>query len=89
MATELENGKEWACRTANDVAAEFGMDGAIEWASGEEGKLALILKSGAISSEVMSFKELQLERATYDFSLQYGLGKEIRSAVMELRLLRS
>ncbi len=86
MATELENGKEWACRTANDVAAEFGMSGSIEWAPGDEGKLSLMLMSGGSSTEVMSFRQVQLERATYDFSLQYSLGNEIRSAVMEVRL---
>ena len=86
MATELQNGKEWACRTANHVATEFGMSGKIEWAPGEKDKLSLVLRNEGTSTEVISFEELQLERATYDFSLQYSLGSEIRSAVMELRL---
>jgi len=33
----------------------------------------------------MSFDELQLTRATYDFEIQNGLGQKIHSAVMEAR----
>jgi len=86
MATELENGKEWAHRTASKTAREFGVNGDIEWISKDEGKLSLMLKSGESSTEVLSFDELQLKRATYDFGIQYSLGVEIRSAVMEMRL---
>ena len=86
MATELENGKEWAQRTAANTAREFGVNGVIEWITKDAGKLSLILKNGEASTEVMSFEELQLKQATYDFGIQYSLGVEIRSAVMEVRL---
>jgi hypothetical protein len=85
MATELENGKEWAHRKATNTAREFGVSGDIEWIS-KDNKLSLMLRSGESSTEVLSFDELQLKRATYDFGIQYSLGVEIRSAVMEMRL---
>ncbi len=89
MATELENGKEWAHRKATNTAREFGVNGNIEWISKNPGKFSLMLKCGNSATEVMSFDELQLRRATYDFDIQYSLGQEIRSAVMEMRLLCS
>jgi hypothetical protein len=87
MATELENGKEWAHRTAEDTAREFGVNGDIEWIAKGIGKLSLMLKSGELSTEVISFDELQLKRATYDFAIQAGLRMKIRSAVQEMRLI--
>jgi hypothetical protein len=86
MSTELENGKEWAHRTAEDTARVYGVDGAIEWISKDRGKLALILRAGESATEVISFDELQLRRATYDFDIQHNLGMKIRSAVMEIHL---
>jgi len=86
MSTELENGKEWAHRTAEDTARVYGVDGEIEWISKNEGKLALILRAGESATEVISFDELQLRRATYDFDIQHNLGIKIRSAVMEIHL---
>ncbi len=86
MATELENGKEWAHRTAEAVARELGMDGSIEWGAADVGKLSLLLKAGDCSTEVMAFDELQLIRSTYDFTIQYGLRAEIRSAVTDVHL---
>ncbi len=84
MATELENGKEWAHRTAENVARELGMDGDVEWVSAPKGKLTLVLQAGHSSKEVLAFDECQLKRATYDFGFQYSLAAEIRSAVMDV-----
>jgi hypothetical protein len=87
MTTELENGKEWARRTAANTLRSFGVNGEIEWISKDKGTLLLMLRSGESATEVMSFDELQLRRATYDFDTQYSLGIKIRSAVKEVRLL--
>jgi hypothetical protein len=86
MATELENGKEWAHRTAEHVVRELGMDGDLEWIPDDRGKLALVLKAGENATEVIALDEIQLKRATYDFLIQYSLGAEIRSAVMDVHL---
>ncbi len=85
MSTDLEKGKEWAHRTAINTLRSFGVNGDIEWISKDTGTLLLVLKAGESSTEVMSFDELQLRRATYDFDTQYSLGQKIRSAVMEVR----
>ncbi len=84
MSTELENGKEWAHRTAEETARVYGICGEIDWISKNEGGLALILRTGDCETEVISFNEIQLRRATYDFDIQHNLGMKIRSAVMEI-----
>jgi hypothetical protein len=87
MATELENGKEWAHRAAEAVARELGMCGNIEWGSPSNRTfLALVLKAGDSLTEIMKIDQVQLERSTYDFELQNGLRSKIRSAVMDAHL---
>jgi hypothetical protein len=84
MATELENGKDWAHRAAEAVVRELGMPGNIEWIGKDRTRLSLVIRAGECSTEIMAIDQVALEQSTYDFEMQCGLRSQIRSAVMDI-----